>query len=163
MRKEEILINHKRTQRIIQDHELQGTCYSHKSRKISTYKGTVGKVVPNRMRRRFETNILHQKIVTDISQFIYFDIDDKGRKHIKRSYLDSFIDLFDRETISCSISKDAGIGSTAPALTEAIKITANCKYRRTFPSDQGALYQSEYYVSQMKMNKIFQSMSRKGN
>ena len=163
LRKEGILINHKRTQRIIQEHGLQATCYSRKSRKFSTYKGNVGKVAPNRLRRRFETNIPHQKIVTDTSQFIYFEIDDKGRKQVKRLYLDPFMDLFNREIISYSISKDAGICSTAPALKEAIKITADCRYRRTFHSDQGSLYQSDYYVSQMKKNRIFQSMSRKGN
>ncbi len=73
------------------------------------------------------------------------------------------MDLFNREIISYSISKDAGISSTAPALKEAIKITADCRYRRTFHADQGVLYQSADYVSQMKKNKIFQSMSRKGN
>ncbi len=43
LRKEGTLINHKRTRRIIQDHGLQASCFSHKSCKFSTYKGTFRK------------------------------------------------------------------------------------------------------------------------
>jgi transposase InsO family protein len=49
------------------------------------------------------------------------------------------------------------------ALNEAVEITKDCKYRRTFHSDQGWAYQMKAYVYTLKENKIFQSMSRKGN
>lgn len=48
------------------------------------------------------------------------------------------------------------------ALKEAIELTNDCKYRRTFHSDQGWAYQVKAYVNELKDNKIFQSMS-KGN
>ena len=35
-----------------------------KSRKYSSYKGTVGRIASNRLRRRFDTCIPHQKITT---------------------------------------------------------------------------------------------------
>ena len=73
------------------------------------------------------------------------------------------MDLYNREIISFSISKDAGLYSMVPALREAIDKTSDCKYRRTFHTDQGALYQSTYYVKALEKNRIFQSMSRKGN
>ena len=52
--------------------------FTRKSRKYSSYKGKVGKVVPNRMHRRFETHIPHQKMTTDTTEFKYYDKDDKG-------------------------------------------------------------------------------------
>jgi transposase InsO family protein len=48
-------------------------------------------------------------------------------------------------------------------LEEAIAITDDCPYRRTFHSDQGWAYQMKDYRQELKKQKIFQSMSRKGN
>ena len=42
-------------------------------------------------------------------------------------------------------------------------ITNDGPYRRIFHSDQGWAYRMKAYVSTLKENKIFQSMSRKGN
>nr|WP_243660291.1 IS3 family transposase [Miniphocaeibacter halophilus] len=49
------------------------------------------------------------------------------------------------------------------SLKETIKITSDCKYRRTFHSDQGWAYQMKAYVKKLKENGIIQSMSRKDN
>lgn len=49
------------------------------------------------------------------------------------------------------------------ALEEAIEATADCPYRRTFHSDQGWVYQMKVYSRKLKEERIFQSMSRKGN
>ena len=49
------------------------------------------------------------------------------------------------------------------ALNEAIDITSDCQYRRTFHSDQGWAYQMKAYSHTLKANRIYQSMSRKGN
>lgn len=49
------------------------------------------------------------------------------------------------------------------ALEEAIEKTNDCKYRRTFHSDQGWAYQMKNYVKTLANHKIFQSMSRKAN
>ena len=48
------------------------------------------------------------------------------------------------------------------ALEQAIKATADCKYRRTFHSDQGWGCQMKAYQKRLKEERIFQSMSRKG-
>ena len=50
-------INKKKVQRIVQKFGLQVTSYTRKSRKYSSYKGKVGTVAPNRIRRRFNTHI----------------------------------------------------------------------------------------------------------
>lgn len=49
------------------------------------------------------------------------------------------------------------------ALSEAIKASAECPYRRTFHSDRGWAYQMKEYQALLREHRIFQSMSRKGN
>ena len=142
---------------------FQVTSFTRKSRKYSSYKGNVGKVAPNRIHRRFNTSIPHQKITTDTTEFKYFEIDSKGRMAIKKLYLDPFLDMFNGEVLSYSISKSPSSNNILTAQKKAIEITSDCLYRRTFHSDRGWAYQMEAYSSTLKENKIFQSMSRKGN
>lgn len=75
LRNQGFLVNKKKVQRIMQKLKLQVTSYNRKSRKYSSYKGKVGTVAPNRIRRRFHTNIPHQKITTDTTKFKYYEID----------------------------------------------------------------------------------------
>lgn len=163
LRKQGLVVNKKRVQRIMQKLGLQVTSFTRKSRKYSSYKGKVGKVAPNRIHRRFKTHIPHQKITTDTSEFKYYEIDEKGRMIIKKLYLDPFMDLCNREIISYGISQRPSAQSIMKALNEAIEITSDCKYRRTFHSDQGWAYQMKAYVHTLKEKRIYQSMSRKGN
>lgn len=67
LRNQGYVINKKKVQRIMQKLGLQVTSFTRKSRKYSSYKGKVGTVAPNRIRRRFNTPIPHQKITTDTS------------------------------------------------------------------------------------------------
>jgi len=163
LRKRGMNVNHKKVQRIVQKLAIQVTSFTRKSRKYSSYKGKVGRVAPNRLHRRFNTNIPHQKITTDTTEFKYYEVDEKGRMVIKKLYLDPFMDLFNREIISYSISATPSAVKIMNALSEVITITADCKFRRTFHSDQGWAYQMKAYTHTLKSNKIYQSMSRKGN
>ncbi|WP_410745726.1 IS3 family transposase [Clostridium neonatale] len=163
LRKQGILINKKKVQRIMQKLNLQVTSFTRKSRKYSSYKGKIGKVAPNRIHRRFDTNILHQKIATDTTEFKYYEVDDKGRMIIKKLYLDPFMDMCNREILSYGISQHPSAANIMGALNQVIEITADCPYRRTFHSDQGWAYQMKAYVHTLKENRIFQNMSRKGN
>ncbi|SHJ74877.1 Transposase InsO and inactivated derivatives [Parasporobacterium paucivorans DSM 15970] len=156
-------VNKKRVQRIIQKLGLQVRSFTRKSRKYSSYKGKVGKVAPNKVHRRFDTHIPHQKITTDTSEFKYYEIDAKGRMIIKKLYLDPFMDLWNREIISYGISRRPSAENIMKALNESLEITSDCQYRRTFHSDQGWAYQMNAYVYTLKENRVFQSMSRKGN
>ncbi len=163
LRKQGRVINKKRVQRIMQKLSLQVTSFTRKSRKYSSYKGKIGKVAPNRLRRRFETKIPHQKITTDTTEFKYYDTDSKGRMIIKKLYLDPFMDLCNREIISYGVSPTPSAKNIMDALNTAIEITSDCPYRRTFHSDQGWGYQMKAYVHTLQEHRIFQSMSRKGN
>ena len=163
LRKQGYLVNKKRIQRIMQKLSLQVTSFTRKSRKYNSYKGKVGKTAPNRMRRRFVTKIPHQKITTDTTEFKYYDVNAQGRMVIKKLYLDPFMDLCNREILSYGISSTPSAANIMDALNSAIEITSDCPYRRTFHSDQGWGYQMKAYVRTLQENRIFQSMSRKGN
>ncbi len=163
LRESGLVINKKKVQRIMQRLKLQVKSFTRRSRKYSSYKGQVGKIAPNRIRRRFETTILHQKITTDTTEFKYYEITDSGNMTIRKLYLDPFMDMSNREIISFSISQRPSAENIMNALKKAIELTDDCKYRRIFHSDQGWAYQMKAYCSTLKQHKIFQSMSRKGN
>lgn len=161
--KQGCVVNIKCVHRLTKMLNLQVTSFTRKSRKYSSYKGNVGKIAPNRIHRRFNTNIQHQKITTDTTEFKYYEIDNKGHMTIKKLYLDPFMDMYNSEIISYSISKQPTAASVMSALKTALKVTSDCKYRRTFHSDRGWAYQMKAYVRELKENHVFQSMSRKGN
>ena len=163
LRKQGYTVNKKKIQRLMQKLNLQVTSFTRKSRKYSSYKGKVGTIAPNRIRRRFNTHIPHQKITTDTTEFKYYEIDAKGRMTTQKLYLDPFMDMCNGEIISFGIDKHPSAINVMTALEEAIKATADCPYRRTFHSDQGWAYQMKAYSHRLKEERIFQSMSRKGN
>ncbi|MBQ1369076.1 MAG: IS3 family transposase [Firmicutes bacterium] len=163
LRKQGIEVNKKRVHRIVQKYGMQVTSYTRKSRRFSTYKGVVGRIAPNRVNRRFNTNVPHQKITTDTTEFKYYEPDDKGRVSIKKLYLDPFMDMWNLEILSYGISDRPSAQSIMTALNEAINVTSDCSFRRTFHSDRGWAYQMGIYRQTLKSNRIFQSMSRKGN
>jgi transposase InsO family protein len=163
LRKQGYMVNKKKVQRIIQKLKLQITSFTRKSRRYNSYKGKVGRIAPNRIHRRFHTSIPHQKITTDTTEFKYYEIDEKGRMTIKKLYLDPFLDLFNEEVLSYGISKNPSAVNVLSAQKQAIEITSDCPFRRTFHSDRGWAYQMPAYSRMLKDSRIFQSMSRKGN
>ena len=158
-----IMVNKKKVQRIMQKRGMQVTSFTRKSRKYNSYKGTVGTVAPNRINRRFNTSVLHQKITTDTTEFKYYETDAQGNRTMQKLYLDPFMDLCNNEIISYSISKHPSAENIMIALEKAIKVSSDCPYRRTFHSDQGWAYQMKAYSHRLVEERIFQSMSRKGN
>ncbi|WP_242989470.1 IS3 family transposase [Clostridium sp. AF36-4] len=163
LRNQGYLVNKKKVQRIMQKLELQVTSFTRKSRKYSSYKGKVGTVAPNRINRRFHTHIPHQKVTTDTTEFKYYEIASNGHMTMHKLYLDPFMDMCNGEILSYSMDKCPSAKNVMNALEQAIEITADCPYRRTFHSDQGWAYQMKVYSHRLKEERIFQSMSRKGN
>ncbi|WP_295229771.1 IS3 family transposase [Veillonella sp.] len=158
-----IVVNKKRLQRIMQKFNLQVIAFSRKSRKYNSYKGVKGRIAPNRIKRRFHCNQPHQKITTDTTEFKYYELDANGALKVRKLYLDPFMDLYNLEIISFSISPTPSAESILSAQQQAIEKTADAKYRRTFHSDRGWGYQMKEYQHNLKVHNIFQSMSRKGN
>ena len=131
LRKNGHIINHKKILKIT--NKLGITCvkFTRKSRKFSTYKGTVGKTSKNLINRRFHTNIPYQKITTDTTEFKYYEINSDGKINIKKVYLDPFLDMFNGEILSFRVSTRPNAKSILDALDDAIKVSEDCTYRRT--------------------------------
>jgi transposase InsO family protein len=163
LRHKGLVINQKKVRRIMGKLGLKCIAFSNKSRKYNSYKGTIGKISKNIINRRFKSSVPYQKITTDTSEFKIYITDENGRITIKKAYINPFLDMFNGEILSYGISKAPSAVSILSAQRKAIEITTDCPYRRTFHSDRGWAYQMPVYSRELKENKIFQSMSRKGN
>lgn len=130
-------INRKAVQRIVQKLGLQVHSFTHRTRKYSSYRGSVGTVADNLLNRRFKTSIPHQKITTDTSEFKYWLQGEDGKSVAHKLYFDPYMDLFNNEIVSFHIGKTPSAMGIQSALEEAIRVTSDCPYRRTFHSDQG--------------------------
>jgi putative transposase len=161
LRRRDYLINEKKVRRIMKKLDLVCKSFTRKSRRYNSYRGTVGKVAKNKINRRFKTNISHQKMTTDTTEFKYYIIEN-NRTTIKKLYLDPFLDMYNGEVLSYSVSERPNAKAINNALKKAIQVTNDCLYRRTFHSDQGWAYQMKKYQNTLEKERIFQSMSRKG-
>ncbi|MFW2902053.1 IS3 family transposase, partial [Carnobacterium maltaromaticum] len=112
-----ILVNKKKVQRLMKKIGILVRSFTRKSRKYNSYKGTVGRVAKNRIHRRFYTSIVHQKMTTDTTEFKYYEKDHSGSLRIKKLYLNPFMDMYNSEIISYTISEKP----TAHAIMSALK------------------------------------------
>ena len=156
-------INKKKVQRLVQNLKLQVKSFSRKSRKYSSYKGQVGKVADNKIKRNFKVEKPYTQITTDTTEFKYFEKDKSGTYQIKKLYLNPYLDMYNSEILSYEISKQPTLEPILKALDKVIEITNKTKEKRIFHSDQGWAYQIDQYTSKLESNGITQSMSRKGN
>ena len=60
----------------------------------------------NKINRRFNTSVPHQKITIDTTEFKIYPIDKNGKLSIKKTYLSPFLDMFNGEILSFSFPKD---------------------------------------------------------
>lgn len=61
LRNRKIFVNKKTVQRIMQKLGYQVTSFTRKSRRYNSYKGNVGKIVQNRIKKRFKITIPHKR------------------------------------------------------------------------------------------------------
>ena len=134
---------------------LKGKKFTRRSRHYSSYKGNVGTVAKNRIRRRFHTDRCHQKLATDITEF-------KCLNGLKL-YLSPVMDMYNGEIISYGITMRPTLDLVIQPLEDALEVVKVSGYRTTIHSDQGWHYQHKKWVQRLKKHKVFQSMSRKGN
>ncbi|MEE1503451.1 MAG: IS3 family transposase [Acutalibacteraceae bacterium] len=151
MRNKGYAINHKTVQKLMNILDLKGK--QRKNDKYHSYKGTVGKIADNLLKRDFKADKPFEKITTDVTQFKIGD---------DKVYLSPVLDLFNNEIVSYSIS-------TSPNL-EQIREMLNGLFEKLpadatpiFHSDQGWQYQHTEYQRLLAEHNITQSMSRKGN
>ena len=143
-------VNHKTVQRLMK--ELNLKCMV-RIKKYRSYRGEVGKIAPNILKRDFKASAPNQKWTTDITEISLL-----GTK----LYLSPVLDMYNGEIISYNISERPVLGQVMDMLDKAFeKIPDNTNL--IFHSDQGWQYQHKQYQKRLKDKGIQQSMSRKGN
>ena len=85
-------INHKTVLKLMQELGIKGKI---RRSKYKSYKGEIGKVAPNILKREFEATKPFEKLTTDVTEF---NINDT------KVYLSPIMDLYNREIISYNIS-----------------------------------------------------------
>ena len=126
------VINKKKVQRLIQKLKLQVTNISRKSRKYSSYKGTIWKVSDNEINRKFTVDEPYTQITTDTTEIKYLEKDKSGNYQVKKVYLNPYLDIFNSEIISYEISKEPTLTPIIKALEGAIKVTSVNKGKSIF-------------------------------
>lgn len=144
-------VNHKKVQRIMKELGIQSI--QRPKRRYNSYKGTIGKVAPNLLKRNFKADKPNQKWATDVTEF---------KVNNQKLYLSPIIDLFNGEVISFNLSRHPVFQQVVDMLKKAFKkIPDNTNL--ILHSDQGWQYQMKQYQHLLKQKGIRQSMSRKGN
>ena len=144
-------INHKTVLKLMRTLGLRGK--QRKNDKYHSYKGQVGKVADNLLKRDFSAARPYEKLTTDVTQFKIGDV---------KVYLSPVMDLFNREIISYSISLSPNLEQVKEMLRGLFdKLPADAT--PLFHSDQGWQYQHAEYQRLLSEHNITQSMSRKGN
>ena len=146
-----IKINHKTVAKLMREMELKSIVRP--KRRYNSYKGTIGKVVDNLLKRDFKATTPNEKWATDVTEF---------KVNNTKLYLSPIIDLYNGEIISYNISRHANFLQIKDMLEKAFK-TIPKGTNLILHSDQGWQYQMKEYQRLLKEKGIRQSMSRKGN
>lgn len=128
-------------------------CKVRSRRRYTSYKGQVGKVAENHLKREFSSPAPNQKWVTDVTEFKIED---------RKVYLSPVLDLFDRSIISYAVSESPNTAFTNRSLRQAIG-TLGPDEAPMVHSDQGFHYQHDSWQRLLSTAGMTQSMSRKGN
>ncbi len=124
-----------------------------REKKYRSYRGDVGKIAPNLLKRDFKAMKPNLKWTTDTTEFKLL-----GQK----IYLSPIMDLFNGEIVSYAISSSPSFHLVTEMLKGAFqKIPGDTQL--ILHSDQGWQYQMRSYQKMLKDKGIRQSMSRKGN
>lgn len=134
---------------------LRVTSFWRKSRKYNSYKGTVGKIAKNKLQRRFNTRIPHQKITTDTTEFKYYE---KGIQ--KKAYLNPFLELFNNEIVSFALSKQPNLSAYFNCPSSSPWGNVWLPLSPKFSLWPRLAYQMTNYVDTLKRHRVFQWMSR---
>jgi putative transposase len=144
------LINHKTVFNLMKQLGLKSIV---RAKRYHSYKGKIGKVADNHLKRDFDSARPYEKWVTDVTEF---KVD--GQK----VYLSPIMDLYNAEIISFQISQSPNMKMVMGMLNEAIA-GLNPEETPMIHSDQGWQYQMKEYCHTLKEKGLKQSMSRKGN
>jgi putative transposase len=145
-----IKVNHKRVQRLMTELDLKSKV---RPKRYKSYKGEIGKIAPNLVKRKFTADKPNQKWVTDVTEFKVGE---------QKVYLSPVIDLFNQEVVSYEVRKTVKLTLVTDMLKTAMEKLRQHE-RPIVHSDQGWQYQNRVYQKYLKDKGLQQSMSRKGN
>ena len=151
MRSKGYTLNHKTVLKLMRILDLKGK--QRKNEKYHSYKGEVGKIADNILKRDFHASKPFEKLTTDVTQLKVCG---------EKVYLSPVMDLYNREIVSYSISTSPNLWQIRDMLDGLFaKLPADAS--PVFHSDQGWQYQHAEYQRLLAEHNITQSMSRKGN
>lgn len=137
-------------QRLMQETGLKSI---QRVKRYKSYKGKVGTVAPNVLKREFVADKPNQKWVTDITEFKLGQI---------KLYFSPIKDLFNGEIIAYSLNTRPVFTLVTSMLKKAQKALGKGE-KPMLHSDQGWQYQMKEYCKMLSDADMQQSMSRKGN
>ena len=144
-------INHKTVLKLMHSLNLKGK--QRKNDKYHSYKGEIGKIADNLLKRDFYADKPFEKLTTDVTQFKVCN---------EKVYFSPVMDLYNREIVSYSISLRPDLQQIRDMLGSLFaKLPIDAA--PIFHSDQGWQYQHAEYQRLLSEHNIRQSMSRKGN
>lgn len=144
-------INHKTVLKLMKTLGLKGK--QSKNGKYHSYRGELGKVADNILKRDFTASKPFEKLTTDVTEFKVCN---------DKVYLSPVMDLFNREIVSYAISLSPNLQQIRDMLAGLFAKLPDTA-RPVFHSDQGWQYQHAEYQRLLSEHHITQSMSRKGN
>lgn len=123
-----------------------------KLQRYNSYRGSIGRIAPNLIKRDFHADAPYKKLLTDVTEF-----------HLNgfKMYLSPIIDCFNGEVIEYAISTRPTLDLVMKMISDSIR-HAPVTARPIVHSDQGWHYQHHEYVKALKRAGWVQSMSRKG-
>lgn len=143
-------INHKKVQRLMQALSLTSIV---RPKKYRSYRGEVGRIAPNLLKREFDASEPNVKWVTDVTEFNV-----NGQK----LYLSPVMDLYNGEIVAYEMHTRPLFNLVAGMLKKAFKRLSSTD-KPMLHSDQGWQYQQPIYRRLLAEQGVTQSMSRKAN
>jgi len=122
-------------------------------KKYKSYKGDVGRIAPDLLKRKFKADAFNQKWATDVTEFKIGQV---------KFFLSPVMDLYNREIIAYTMFDRPSFKMVDDMLDKAIGTLAP-EEKPMVHSDQGWHYQMSKYQKTLKDRGMPQSMSRKGN
>lgn len=144
------VVNHKVVQRLMEELGLKSLV---RKKRYQSYKGEMGRIAPNVLKRKFNATHPNRKWVTDVTEF---------KVGNKKVYLSPIMDLFNGEIIAFTTAIRPAFELIGSMVEKALA-TLQAKEIPMLHSDQGWQYQMPAYQKMLKERGMVQSMSRKGN
>jgi len=122
-------------------------------KRYKSYRGQPGRIVPNKMERKFTAQQPNEKWVTDVTEFKV-----AGQK----LYLSPVLDLYNGEIVAYQVDTSPHYALVSEMLEQALRQLPQGASPMVH-SDQGWQYQYYRYRNRLEEMGLDQSMSRKGN